>query len=740
MPKVSVIIPIYKVEEYLSDCIRSIIEQSFQDLEIICVNDASPDNCKHILSEFSEKENRIKVISHDINKGLGPSRNTGLNNATSEFIAFIDSDDFISPRMIEKLFDAIKTADADLAWCGTTYISEGDSSIQSDPIPGGVWSVQQMLNEEKLYPSILSMCNKMYKREYLLGIDQLPIISEDQPALAKYFTRIERIVTIPDPLYFYRKRKGTLSSPSVNYLRVWNDYFYSHNLFIQILLQRFNDLDILRKQVILRHFSILWRIIALGLLYTESWKEQEKYLIKILQSDEMGLKKANPVMHLYLLIILKYIPGKRVKEFLMKIGLKLSRNSWIKSSSYILLPFYFIKMTSPFIKSKIIAVLNSIELYSLSFVAYVIRSISPGEKIWIIGERPTTAGENGFSFYKYLKYNHEEIKSFYVIDFTCPQFLIVKKFGDIVNFKSYRYKILFLACDCFITSHNSLLYPEYAFGTRKMKLNSRTKNIFLQHGITQADVSIYYGKTTGKFSLFVCGALPEYNYVLHNFGYESSQVKYTGFSRFDELHDFSTKKQILLMPTWRRELYNISSTDQQKGDEIFRNSEYFIHYQSLLNNNRLIRVLEENKIDLLFFPHFEIQRFIHNFKCNSQNIKVISNDKILVRDILKESRLLITDTSSVSFDFAYMHKPVIYYQFDTLIYSLLHLKGGYFNFESMGFGKVVHNEADLIIALLASIGQGFVIEQIYLERVKDFFPIYDSENSDRIFSEIQKLR
>lgn len=107
--KVSVIIPIYNVEKYLHRCLNSVIGQSYQNLEIICINDASQDNSVKIIDEYKLKDNRIKILTHKENRGLSSARNTGLDNATGEYVYFIDSDDWIDFDYIEKMVQAATT-------------------------------------------------------------------------------------------------------------------------------------------------------------------------------------------------------------------------------------------------------------------------------------------------------------------------------------------------------------------------------------------------------------------------------------------------------------------------------------------------------------------------------------------------------------------------------------------------------------------------------------------------------
>ena len=114
---ISIIIPIYKVEEYLDECISSVINQTYTKLEIILVDDGSPDSCPKMCDDWAKKDSRIRVI-HKTNGGLSDARNAGIEVATGEYIAFVDSDDYIKPDMIAKLYAALCKEEADISACG----------------------------------------------------------------------------------------------------------------------------------------------------------------------------------------------------------------------------------------------------------------------------------------------------------------------------------------------------------------------------------------------------------------------------------------------------------------------------------------------------------------------------------------------------------------------------------------------------------------------------------------------
>ena len=129
MAKISIIIPVYKVEQYLPECLDSVINQTYKNLEIICVDDGSPDNSGKILDEYASKDNRIKVI-HKENGGVSSARNAGLDIATGDWISFVDADDYIASDFYDKLIGSSKDGEADVVQCGYTTFGEDFNRIK----------------------------------------------------------------------------------------------------------------------------------------------------------------------------------------------------------------------------------------------------------------------------------------------------------------------------------------------------------------------------------------------------------------------------------------------------------------------------------------------------------------------------------------------------------------------------------------------------------------------------------
>lgn len=367
-------------------------------------------------------------------------------------------------------------------------------------------------------------------------------------------------------------------------------------------------------------------------------------------------------------------------------------------------------------------------------VLYVIAFRRKTINTWLISERGDEARDNGFVFFKYLKNNHPEIKCKYIINKKSVDIEKVKPYiNDVIYYRSIKHIYYFILSKYLISSHIMGYSPDFrSMGKldRKKLLYYRGYKIFLQHGIVKDNTpGLYYDNT--KLDLFICGANNEYNYVNSNFHYPKNIVKYTGLARFDDL-DNSFDNTILLMPTWRENLYKLT-------DDEFKKTNYFIRYNSLINNQLLNSFLKEKGFKLIFYPHYEIQKRINCFNTTMSNIIIADSKNYSVPVLLKKNSLLITDYSSVYFDQAFLKKPVIYYQFDYEEYRAFHYKEGWFSYQNNGFGSIVKNEDELLKVLFRCFDNNFELESKYLTRINDTFKFNDKNNCERIFNEIIKI-
>lgn len=342
---------------------------------------------------------------------------------------------------------------------------------------------------------------------------------------------------------------------------------------------------------------------------------------------------------------------------------------------------------------------------------------------WVLFERGTDARDNAYFFYCYLKEEHPEKKVYYIIDKKSPDYSKVKK--DAVSFGSLKNYWVIATAEKIISTHcNSGLPHVNPKLFRFFRLNERY--YFLQHGVTKDNLMPLYYNQTGV-QLFVCGAKPEFDYITDKFGYPSDAVQYTGFARYDTLHDAQTQNQILIMPTWRKYI---------KNKEQFLESECYQQWNRVLEDPRLTEYLEKNNLTAIFYPHYEVQKYLQHFQTGSDRIILADFANYDVQTLLKESKLLVTDYSSVYFDFAYMRKPVIYFQFDQEIFFSKHYNRGYFSYEKMGFGPVTESVEATVDAIIQISKSAFEPTDAYRKRMEAFFPLYDQKNCERIYDAI----
>ena len=371
----------------------------------------------------------------------------------------------------------------------------------------------------------------------------------------------------------------------------------------------------------------------------------------------------------------------------------------------------------------------------LYFIIYVFCKLFriKSSDIWLIADRGNEAKDNGYFFYKYLCNKHPEIKKKFVISKKSKDISKINK-NDILIRGSLKHYILFITSNVLISSHIMGYSPEFRIFSKLDKWNIlkvKGKKIFLQHGITK-DYSEGLKKGNIKLDLFVSGGQPEYTALLKMTNYDKSVIKYTGFARYDYLTKIDSN-EILIMPTWRKNLFYIKNLKE------FKKTNYFKMWNSILNSKELKSIAESTKMKIIFYPHYEIQPYIKSFSTNNPNIIIADSNKFDVSNLLRRCKILITDYSSVFFDVAYMSKPIIYYQKDYEDFRKNHYKEGYFKYSNDGFGKVVKEDKELFATIQNYANKKFKVEKIYQKRRNMFFLYNDTNNCKRIYKEIIKL-
>ncbi|MBA6153572.1 glycosyltransferase family 2 protein [Gelidibacter maritimus] len=262
-PKISVIVPVYNVEQFLSKCIDSIINQTYENLEIILVNDGSPDNCGFICDEYGKKDNRIKVI-HQKNKGLSGARNSGLEIASGDYIGFIDSDDWIHEKMYDTLITQLLLHQCDLTNCITI---NSNQTWENEPLEN---YKPIILDKKALLYNYLDygfyIVRNLYSRELMKDLrfdENIPFV-EDMFFGINVVEKIDRSVFINFPLYIYNQ-DNTSSLTRVKYNKNTFISLKANNYIKKKTLAIFpNDIElqsVIRNRIIgncLYHFQNLY--------------------------------------------------------------------------------------------------------------------------------------------------------------------------------------------------------------------------------------------------------------------------------------------------------------------------------------------------------------------------------------------------------------------------------------------------------------------------------------------------
>ncbi|MBW9155673.1 glycosyltransferase [Clostridium tagluense] len=279
---VSIIIPVYNVQEYLPECLDSVIKQTINNREIIIINDGSTDNCYEILKEYKIKFPELIIINQK-NSGISETRNAGLSVATGEYIAFVDSDDFIELNMFEKMYNAAKRESADIVICNyilymdmpDKYKSDSEKpnsekyhqTIEGIDKEGHIDKIEALrkflLNDIKAYA-----WNKLQKRELFTENKILfPdfIVCEDTPVLFLTLACSKKIFLMSEPLYYYRQREASLT-------KVFSIKSMEDMLAGCYIMRDYIRLDPLLYEKLIHYYAV-YMIKTLWVIHNKYWTE-----------------------------------------------------------------------------------------------------------------------------------------------------------------------------------------------------------------------------------------------------------------------------------------------------------------------------------------------------------------------------------------------------------------------------------------------------------------------------------
>lgn len=308
---VSVIVPVYNVAPYLREALDSVVNQTYKDLEIIIVDDGSTDGSADICEEYADSDARIKLIKQP-NKGLSGARNTGLEIATGDLVAFVDSDDSISPLFVELLVSAMISSDSPIGVCRCSIIYASGSmngvaaSSVFPTISKGVYEradALRLLVEETMS---VNVCNKLFRRELFSDVRFAEgHVYEDAYPCFKLFDKAERVVLVDESLYNYRRRPDSITA-SVSMDNI-NDCLLAHNCVSDLIRQKWSDVIpeslYLKKHQKIVTFLILSYIKLIKSGTKDKALERKLRALILKTKREVGIKTLEPKAKIYYYVI-----------------------------------------------------------------------------------------------------------------------------------------------------------------------------------------------------------------------------------------------------------------------------------------------------------------------------------------------------------------------------------------------------------------------------------------------------
>ncbi|MGL5253620.1 MAG: CDP-glycerol glycerophosphotransferase family protein [Brevinema sp.] len=361
------------------------------------------------------------------------------------------------------------------------------------------------------------------------------------------------------------------------------------------------------------------------------------------------------------------------------------------------------------------------------------------DNIFIICERWHEARDNGYALFKYIRTTYPTYPVFYVFD-TRQKNIDSHKIhalGNILPHRSIKTLIYLYFARYIASPHIDIAFMiKRYFGDHVW---NQKISCFLQHGVTKDRLGKYYQQIGSTFDIIISGALPEFEFLKEESKNLHITPIYTGFARWDRLHNLPTpKRSILIMPTWRQYLVYPScgaKDDLSERISFLKSTDYYIYWQNLLDSPEVHNILASNDIQIVFYAHPNLYNSLGSpiFSSSSPSIHIADPSKDDLLSIIEESAMLITDFSSIFWEFSYMKRPIIYYQFDKNSFREKHYQQGYFSYSRDGFGPVLTDHSALVQKIQDYIQKDFTPEPSFLQKSALHFNLWDDKNSHRNF-------
>jgi len=648
MVKVSIIVPVYNVQGYLPRCLNSIINQTFKDMEIICVNDGSTDNSQDILEFFAHQDRRIKIINKK-NGGVSVARNEALKIAQGNYLMFVDSDDWLDKKAVENCYNYATKKNMDLVVFNFKEVfARQNKTIISNQYQN---MFEKSFNFEKapknFFYIMTSVWGKFFRKAILPNFERSLVKGEDSVWFWEYcLINNPSIYILDEPLYYYYNRPD---SAMKSYKHVANSEIIKSAFYLsrQESFQKANNYT---QMMILERFaqSICWEISQNRSKLKRKYIKTAKEFINLFDNYKSRMelkyfvsldKKINKTKYWLHNIIQKYfisITSKKYHKEIKFMGIKFN-----------------LKQT----KGRVGAERYYINLCKKEQKKY------PKDTYLLFDCLHDVNAECIDAYSLFEEMQREKIPAYYVIRKQTKlykQLLQENKLDNVIvlNFSTRSHPNEFIQKIYPVLLRTKAVITSFGENSHEIakffKNNSYWQYIFIQHGPTFMKESVLYNGYLypEKFDKFlICSDME--NKIFSKYKFPDSKLIKVGLPRWDLLSDKpkAQEKSILLMLTWRKiKSENVDASLYKK------------HLLHLLNNENLKKYLRKKNIKLYFAPHHALKENAHIELNVTENVEVISCNEISY--YIKHCQCLITDFSSVAFDFMFQNKPVLFYILD----------------------------------------------------------------------------
>ncbi|EDO7125010.1 glycosyltransferase [Campylobacter coli] len=798
----TIISAVYNVEKYLDDYFNSIINQRLdfkKNIFMVLVDDGSTDNSANIIKKYQKKYPKNIVYIYKENGGQASARNLGLkymqeNNYKAPWVTFTDPDDFLDRNYfyeVDKFLATHQDDDICMIGCNVIFYYEKQKLYKDNhPLNFKFKNGEIVYNNFELKNNVhMHAASSVFNIIYLVQEfdEKLKPNFEDAKFVNEYL--LENIdlksAFLPKAKYFYRKREdGTstldnsytkeyfLTTIDIGTLSLLECFYFNRNIqnvclyhiiwqikdlinspeklsfmsenekqrYLELLDQNFSYIDI--ETILDFNLAGCWFFHKVGILncfkiekppfqiaYIEDYDPyKEQILITYYTGDDKDVESIvvdGEEVYIDYKKIVKYDFLDRVFCYQKRLWVSLSKTFNGKLEIYI-----------NNIKARITFKRKQLQDIEVKFIFMEMLSNIKISDIWLLMDKDYEADDNAEHLYRYIMQNHPKQKIAFALRKESSDWERLEKEGfNLIEFGSFEFERIIKKASKVISSHCDEYLTKY--------ITNRSQFVFIQHGVIKNDLSRWLNFK--KINLFITSTQAEYDSIANDYNcykFGKKEVVLTGLARHDALlkNNRSNVKQILIMPTWRKNIVNsvVANSGKRKLNLDFKQTMYFKKYNSLINNNLLKKVCQEYGYTIVFNPHPNIMPYLKEF--NFPSYIKIANQNESLQKLFCNSSLMITDYSSVAFEMAYLEKPVIYYQFDKEEFFTSQWQKGYFDYKKDGFGPVVENEENLLKELESLLQNDCKPFGVYKDNIDSTFVFKDGRCCERIYAMLENMK